>query len=77
MVSDEAIYLWQRRLIREEGIFTEPAGAAALAGLAGWTIETRQPRGEVWCVAYSPDSKWLALGDSGGCVRTTGSCEIE
>ena len=34
MVPDEAIYFWQKRLIRQEGIFTEPAGAAALAGLA-------------------------------------------
>ncbi len=34
MVSDEEIYSWQRRMIREEGIYTEPAGAAATAGLA-------------------------------------------
>ena len=33
MLSDEAIYAWQGRLIREEGIYTEPAGATALAGL--------------------------------------------
>ncbi len=31
-VSDEAIYTAQRRLAREEGVFSEPAGAAALAG---------------------------------------------
>ena len=34
MVSDESVYAWQRRMIREEGIYAEPAGAAALAGLA-------------------------------------------
>lgn len=34
MVSDEDIFSWQRRMIREEGIYAEPAGAAALAGLA-------------------------------------------
>jgi threonine synthase len=34
MVSDEDIYHWQRRLIREEGIYAEPAAAASLAGLA-------------------------------------------
>jgi threonine synthase len=45
MVSDEAIYLWQRRLIREEGIFTEPAGAAALAGLAA-AVERDQIQAE-------------------------------
>lgn len=31
-VSDEAVWEAQRRLAREEGIFTEPAGATALAG---------------------------------------------
>jgi threonine synthase len=31
-VSDEAVWDAQRRLARDEGIFTEPAGAAALAG---------------------------------------------
>jgi threonine synthase len=34
VVSDEDIYHWQRRLIREEGIYAEPAAAASLAGLA-------------------------------------------
>lgn len=33
MMLDDAVYSWQRRLIREEGIYTEPAGATALAGL--------------------------------------------
>ncbi len=37
MVSDEEIYCWQNRLIREEGIYAEPAGAAALAGLSSAT----------------------------------------
>jgi threonine synthase len=31
-VSDDAVWDAQRRLAREEGIFTEPAGATALAG---------------------------------------------
>ena len=34
MVSDQEVYFWQKRLIRDEGIYTEPAGSAALAGLA-------------------------------------------
>ena len=34
MVSDASVYSWQRRMIREEGIYAEPAGATALAGLA-------------------------------------------
>jgi threonine synthase len=32
LVSDEAVYEAQARLAREEGIFSEPAGATALAG---------------------------------------------
>ena len=34
MVSDDTVYSWQRRMIREEGIYAEPAGATALAGLS-------------------------------------------
>ena len=32
-ISDEAVFETQRRLAREEGVFCEPAGAVALAGL--------------------------------------------
>ena len=34
LASDEEVWGMQRRLAREEGIFCEPAGAVALAGLA-------------------------------------------
>jgi len=34
VVTDEAAWQWQTRLAREEGIFCEPAGAVALAGVA-------------------------------------------
>lgn len=34
VVPDEAVFHWQRELARREGIFCEPAGAVALAGLA-------------------------------------------
>lgn len=33
VVDDETVWHWQARLAREEGIFSEPAGAVALAGL--------------------------------------------
>ncbi len=33
-VKDEEVFAWQQRLALEEGIFCEPAGAVALAGLA-------------------------------------------
>jgi threonine synthase len=33
-VEDDAVWAWQARLAREEGVFAEPAGAVALAGLA-------------------------------------------
>jgi len=47
MVSDESIYTWQRRLIQEEGIYTEPAGAAALAGLAAAVHKGQIPVEEI------------------------------
>ena len=33
-VTDDDIYYWQAQLIRQEGIYAEPAGATSLAGLA-------------------------------------------
>ena len=32
VVADEQVWSWQARMAREEGIFSEPAGAVALAG---------------------------------------------
>jgi len=34
IVEDASVFAWQQRLAQEEGIFCEPAGAVALAGLA-------------------------------------------
>lgn len=42
VVTDETVWAWQARLAREEGIFTEPAGAVALAG-----VEQALARGEL------------------------------
>jgi threonine synthase len=33
VVTDEQVWSWQARMAREEGIFSEPAGAVALAGV--------------------------------------------
>jgi len=35
VVQDEEVFHWQRLMAQREGIFCEPAGAVALAGLAG------------------------------------------
>ncbi len=45
-VSDESILLAAERLARTTGIFTEPAGAAAIAGLLKWIREGRLEPGE-------------------------------
>jgi threonine synthase len=51
MVSDASVFSWQERMIREEGIYTEPAGATALAGLAA-AVEKGlvQPEERVVCL---------------------------
>jgi len=51
MVSDPSVFSWQRRMICEEGIYTEPAGATALAGLAA-AVEKGlvQPDEQVVCL---------------------------
>jgi len=42
VVADETVWAWQARMAREEGIFCEPAGAVALAG-----VEQAVARGEL------------------------------
>jgi threonine synthase len=51
VVPDEAAWTAQARMAREEGIFSEPAGAVALAGL-----ERAVARGEV-----RPDANLVCL----------------
>lgn len=55
-VSDEAVWAWQARLAREEGIFSEPAGAVALAG-----VEQAVARGEL-----APDEHAVCLVTGSG-----------
>lgn len=74
LVPDEEIYGWQRRMAREEGIFCEPAGAVALAGLA----EARK-KGEVHpdesCVClvtgtgFKDEKSLKKMGDPAGCPQ--------
>lgn len=50
-VPDEFIWETQRRLAREEGVFTEPAGAAALAGALQAAREGRiDPDAQIVCL---------------------------
>ncbi len=42
---------------------------AKLKGVQSWTIETREPRGTVHCVKFSPDGKLLAGAGDDGVVR--------
>lgn len=49
-VEDEAVYEAQRMLLHEEGVFAEPAGATALAGLIRAVEQGWRPRGAVACL---------------------------
>ena len=46
VVTDADVWTWQARLAREEGIFCEPAGAVALAGVAAAVARGELPRHE-------------------------------
>jgi threonine synthase len=46
LVSDEQVFMAQRRLAREEGIFAEPAGATALAGIIA-AVRAGELRGSI------------------------------
>jgi threonine synthase len=56
VVTDETVWSWQARLAREEGVFSEPAGAVALAGL-----EQAVARGEI-----APDEHSVCLVTGSG-----------
>ncbi|MGE0607224.1 MAG: pyridoxal-phosphate dependent enzyme [Pirellulales bacterium] len=50
VVTDDAVFAAQQRLAREEGVFAEPAGAAALAGLlAAVSAGEVQPHERIVC----------------------------
>jgi threonine synthase len=58
-VNDEAVYHAQRRLLSGEGIFAEPAGATALAGLYALIRQGWQPAGAVVCLVTGTGFKDL------------------
>jgi threonine synthase len=70
-VADEIVWSWQARLAREEGIFSEPAGAVALAGL-----EQAVARGEI---AHDEHAVCLVTGsgfkDERSLIRMTGEAQ--
>lgn len=71
VVSDAAVWSWQTRLAREEGIFCEPAGAVALAG-----VEQAVARGDI---ATDEPTVCLVTGsgfkDERSLIRMTGAGE--
>ena len=72
-VSDEQIWSAQARLAREEGVFCEPAGAAALAGaLDAFAHQRLNPEACVVCLVTG-----AAFKDPPSIKRMAGSREVE
>ncbi|HRE80745.1 MAG TPA: PLP-dependent lyase/thiolase [Opitutaceae bacterium] len=68
VVEDEQVWAWQARMAREEGIFSEPAGAVALAGVADAVRRGELPRDEpVVCLVTGSGFK-----DERSLLRMTG-----
>ncbi|MCA9054736.1 MAG: pyridoxal-phosphate dependent enzyme, partial [Planctomycetaceae bacterium] len=64
LVSDEAVWSVQKRLAREEGVFTEPAGAVALAGaLRAAKQRELDPRATIVCCVTGSGFKDIASVD--------------
>lgn len=74
LVPDKEIYGWQRRMAREEGIFCEPAGAVALAGLAE-ARKREEVHADETCVClvtgtgFKDEKSLKEMGDPEGCPQ--------
>ena len=65
VVSDEDVFHWQKVLARREGIFCEPAGAVALAGLHQAIQEKRVDLNETFaCLVTGSGFKDMASVDN-------------
>lgn len=72
LVSDEEVYSLQARLAREEGVFSEPAGAVALAGvLQAAAAGEIDPDAKVVCVVTGSGFK-----DGASLSRMTGDAAV-
>ncbi len=69
VVTDEQAWAWQARMAREEGVFCEPAGAVALAGVAA-AVSRRElaPDDHVVCLVTGSGFK-----DERSVIRMVGS----
>jgi threonine synthase len=81
-VPDELIYAAQRRLAREEGIFTEPAGATALAGvIAAASRGELRPDERIACtitgIGFKDERSLAAMVGTAACPSLDTPEEIE
>ncbi len=73
LVADETVWEWQARLVREEGVFCEPAGAVALAGVArSLALGELDVRSQVVCLVTG-----TAFKDERSLNRLTGEGETQ
>jgi threonine synthase len=82
LVTDEQVYAAQRRLAREEGIFAEPAGAAALAGVVlaaeqGDLLEDEWIACTVTGIGFKDEKSLTALAGDASCPCLESAAAID
>jgi len=63
VVSDTEVWAWQARMARDEGLFCEPAGAVAIAGVAAAVARGEMPQSLTCALGFSRPSP---IASSGG-----------